>query len=89
MAKKKTITEDIVTEQEIPGEDITPEDSIVPVYLVPLTEEEEAERAQRAQEQADREAAEKAKEEAKVSARAKLTALGLTEDEVAALIGGI
>ena len=67
-------------------EDITPADSVVPVYLVPLTEEELAEREQWAIEAAEREAAEEAKAEAKVAAIAKLAALGLTEDELAALI---
>ena len=87
MAKKKTtVAEEEMTQVEtLPGEDITPEDSIVPVYLVPLTEEEEAERAQWAQEQADREAAEEAKKEARQSALGKLAALGLTEDEISAL----
>lgn len=77
MAKKKTT--------ELPGEDITPEDSIVPVYLVPLTAEEEAEREQWATEQAERELAEQTKKEARQSALAKLEALGLTSDEIAAL----
>lgn len=77
MAKKKTT--------ELPGEDITPEDSIVPVYLVPLTPEEEAEREQWATEQAERELAEEAKKEARQSALSKLAALGLTEDEISAL----
>ena len=67
--------------------DITPDDSVVPVYLVPLTPEEEAEREQWALEQAEREQAEEAKVAAKESARAKLATLGLTEDEVLALIG--
>lgn len=81
------VIEEAPVEEAPPGEDITPEDSVVPVYLVPLTPEEEAEREQWAQEQADREAAEIAKEEAKASARAKLALLGLTEEEVVALIG--
>lgn len=75
------------TENELPGEDITPADSIVPVYLVTMTEEDEADREQWAIEQAEREAAEEAKLAAKESARAKLAALGLTEEEVVALIG--
>lgn len=72
-------------------EDITPADSVVPVYLVPLTEEELAEREQWAIEAAEREAAEEAKvaakETAKETAKAKLAALGLTEEEVLALLG--
>lgn len=66
--------------------DITPADSVVPVYLVPLTAEEEAEREAWATEAAEREAAEQAKLEAKEAAKAKLAKLGLTEEEVAALI---
>ena len=83
---KKKITKDIVAETKLPGEDITPEDSIVPVYLVPLTAEEEAEREDWAAEAAEREAAKEAKLEAKETAKAKLAKLGLTEEEVAALI---
>jgi hypothetical protein len=56
---------------------------------VPLTEAELAQRetdrlAYEAQE-AERKAAEEAKEAAKASANAKLTALGLTADEIAAI----
>jgi hypothetical protein len=56
---------------------------------VPLTAEELAQRetdrlAYEAQE-AERKAAEEAKEAAKASANAKLTALGLTADEIAAI----
>jgi len=57
--------------------------------VVPLTEEELAEReAMRIQAEADqaqREADELVKAEAKASAQAKLAALGLTEAEIAAL----
>lgn len=66
--------------------DITPEDSVVPVYLVPLTEEEIAEREQWAIEAEERAAAEEAKVAAKETAKAKLAALGLTDEEVTALI---
>lgn len=85
MAKKKTAdtAEEIIP--ELPGEDITPEDSVVPVYLVPLTAEEEAEREQWAAEQAQRDADEQAKRDARASALAKLAALGLTDEEIAAL----
>jgi hypothetical protein len=68
-------------------ENITPPESVVPVYLVPLTKEELAEREQWAIEAAQRETAEEAKLEAKETAKAKLAKLGLTEEEVAALIG--
>lgn len=71
--------------------DITPEDSVVPVYLEVLTEEEQAVRdAELAQAHADQEAREAeriAKEEAKANGMAKLIALGLTEEEAGALIG--
>lgn len=67
--------------------DITPVDSVVPVYLVEPTEDEIAEREKRAIETAEREAAEEAKIAAKESALAKLAALGLTEDESRAIIG--
>ena len=59
--------------------------------IVPLTAEEIAQReldAQKAaEEQAAREAEAQAKADAKTSAKAKLAALGLSDDEVAALIG--
>ena len=59
--------------------------------IVPLTAEEIAQReldAQRAaEERAAREAEAQAKADAKASAVAKLAALGLSDDEVAALIG--
>lgn len=59
--------------------------------VVPLTAEEiaqiEADAAKFAEEQAAREAAEAAKAEAKASAEAKLAALGLTSDEVKAILG--
>ena len=71
--------------------DITPEDSVVPVYLEVLTEEEQVVRdAELAQMQTDQEAREAeriAKEEAKANGMAKLIALGLTEEEAGALIG--
>jgi hypothetical protein len=71
--------------------DITPEDSVVPVYLEMLNEEEQAVRdAEVAQAQADQEARDAeliAKEEAKANGMAKLIALGLTEEEAGALIG--
>ena len=71
--------------------DITPEDSVVPVYLEVLTDEEQAVRdAELAQAQADQEAREAerlAKVEAKANGMAKLIALGLTKEEAGALIG--
>lgn len=71
--------------------EITPGDSVVPVWLVPLTPEEEAEREQWAAEQAQREADEakavEDKEAALKSAHAKLKKLGLNADEIAAIVG--
>lgn len=59
--------------------------------VIELTDEEIAELEQRRQEnlrlEAERDAAEKAKAEAKASALAKLAALGLTEEEAAAIAG--
>ena len=59
---------------------------------IPLSAEEiaqrEADAAQAAIEQAEREAEEQAKADAKASASAKLEALGLTEDEALAIVGG-
>jgi hypothetical protein len=63
-----------------PAIDITPEDSVVPVFLEEPTDEEIAER------QAEHEAQEEAKaarETVRESALAKLAALGLTEEELA------
>ena len=68
-------------------EDITPADSVVPVYLVPLTEEELAEREQWALEAEAKLAEEEAKAAVKATAVAKLAALGLTEEELSALLG--
>lgn len=61
------------------------------VSEIPLTDEEMTQREVDAQaaaiEQAEREAAEAAKADAKASAMAKLATLGLTDDEVTAIIG--
>jgi hypothetical protein len=69
-------------------EDITPKDSVVPVYLIPPTEEEVGEREKWAAEETARQAAIEAAAAAKESALAKLAKLGLTEEEITALIGG-
>ena len=61
------------------------------VSEIPLTDEEIAQQAadaaKFAADQAAKEAADKAKADAKASAEAKLAALGLTSDEVSALLG--
>lgn len=71
----------------IQPENITPADSVVPVYLVPLTEEELNAREQWAIQEAQRESEEQAKIDAKQSALTKLALLGLTEEEAKAVIG--
>lgn len=67
--------------------EITPSNSVVPVYLVPLTKEEILEREllelsveKRMQEEQD-------KNKSKLSALDKLAKLGLTEEEAKAIIG--
>ena len=61
------------------------------VQIIPLTDEEIAERDaqadQAAIEQEEREAAEAAKAAAKAAAMSKLEKLGLTQDEITALLG--
>jgi hypothetical protein len=64
--------------------DITPENSIVPIYLQELTEEE---LAQREIDAVARQAEEDAKIAVRESALTKLQVLGLTEDEIKALVG--
>lgn len=78
MAKKKTVTVEPV--------EITPTDSVVPVFLIPLTAEEEAERAAWAEEEAAREVKEAAEVKARESGIKKLAKLGLTDEEIAALL---
>lgn len=65
------------------SKDITPEDSIVPVFLEPWTQEQ---LDQLAKENARVEALNKKIADAKTSAMTKLKKLGLTDDEIAALI---
>jgi len=68
--------------------DITPDDSVVPIYLVELTEAEIT--AQQAEREAQLEAEETAKTERATklaSAITKLKALGLTETEAKIIIG--
>jgi hypothetical protein len=68
--------------------DITPDDSVVPVYLIELTDAELA--AQQAEHEAEQEAKETAETERATklaSAITKLKALGLTEAEAKIIIG--
>lgn len=69
------------------GTDITPENSIVPIFLIPLTDEQELDRELSEKARLDFEAEIIAKNEAKESAINKLTKLGLTLDEANAVIG--
>lgn len=64
--------------------DITPNDSIVPVFLVELTD---AEIAQREAENQAKETAKTARQTKLASAITKLKALGLTETEAKIIIG--
>lgn len=68
-------------------EDITPEDSVVSVFIVPLTEEEIAHRNSLEHEASQREIELQSKLDARESALAKLAKLGLTEEEAKAVIG--
>jgi len=66
--------------------DITPEGSIVPIYLDPIPKaQQEADAANRAEYKAKVEAEADAKAEAKATAQAKLAALGLTVEDLQAL----
>lgn len=65
--------------------EITPEDSVVPVYLEPISAED---LAVIVAEQEAFIAQQQAREEARQSALAKLQSLGLTAEEINALTGG-
>jgi len=69
--------------------EVTPNDSIVPVYVEELTTLEQSKRDEDLAKRVAESETEKAEAEAKVAAResalAKLAALGLTADEIAAL----
>jgi hypothetical protein len=78
---------ELAVDKEKQLEEITPIDSVVPVYLLPITDEEKTERKQWAKQAAERELEEQAKAKAKESAKDKLAKLGLTEEEILALIG--
>lgn len=67
--------------------DITPEDSLGQVFLVPLTEDEIAEREEAAMVEKTIEEIEAEKQAAKDSAILKLTKIGLTEEEAKAIVG--
>ena len=67
--------------------DITPPESVVPIYFVPPTKKqiEETQKLELEYEQRNQE--NQAKEEAKLSALDKLAKLGLTEEEAKAIVG--
>lgn len=67
--------------------DETPEDSIVPIWLVPLSPEEEYERIKWEIEETEKLEAEKIKLAKRESALAKLENLGITQEELSALLG--
>jgi hypothetical protein len=68
--------------------DITPDDSVVPVYLVELTDSEAASKQAEHQAQVDaKEQAETERATKLASAITKLKALGLTETEAKIIIG--
>jgi coenzyme F420-reducing hydrogenase beta subunit len=66
--------------------DITPAGSVVPVYLEEPTPEELAERQSQHEAQEEVKAL---KETTRESALTKLAELGLTEEEISTLVGGI
>lgn len=72
-------------------EEITPEDSVVPVYLEPLSDEEVEKRKAEYKKFLEMEEAEKQeqlkKEQAIQAAIDKLSKLGLTEEEARAIAG--
>jgi hypothetical protein len=65
--------------------EITPEDSAVPIYLLPLTSEELADREQKLVDAEARAVAVAEKEDARQSALKKLAKLGLTPEEITAI----
>ena len=65
----------------------TPEDSVVPIYQVTPTEEEILEREQLLAAQIEQANLEEAKKVARESALAKLAAIGITQEELSALLG--
>jgi hypothetical protein len=67
--------------------DITPPESVVPVYLVPPTKKQVEETQKLELEYEQRNQENQAKEEIKLSALDKLAKLGLTEEEAKAIIG--
>lgn len=73
---------------ETEHQDVTPTESVVPVYLVPLTDEEIRVRTEAESFEQQRLAAEVQLAATRTAGIAKLVALGLTEQEALALITG-
>jgi hypothetical protein len=67
--------------------DVSSIDSVAPIYLVPLTEEELRTQEAMSLQMQEQRLAEESRELAKQSALAKLALLGLTEEEARAVIG--
>lgn len=68
--------------EELNMQDITPEDSVATIYLLPMTNEQKKELEEL---DAKSKAESELKKQAKASLVSKLAGLGLTEDEIAAL----
>lgn len=68
--------------------EITPEESVIPVYLIPMDESELADMAQQQLLLDEQISLFVQREQARQSALAKLEAIGLTTEEITALIGG-
>lgn len=68
-------------------EEITPEDSIVPVYKLETTKEQEDEIKKGDLELSEFKTKEKSKSKKRDSALAKLEKLGITQEELSALLG--
>lgn len=70
--------------------DITPQDSVVPIYLIPLTDAELKNlKKVEEEEENNKKAIDLSMNKAKESAISKLKGLGLTDDEIKALTGGV
>ena len=68
-------------------QEITPKNSVVPVYMVSMTPDEQKYAENLAQEQVQNMLEEEKKLATRKSAISKLKKLGLTEEEILALIG--
>lgn len=91
MSKKQSLTS--VEGYELPenSKDITPADSVAPVYLIPLSDEQIVEHEEWVENEkfriSEQEKNIKNKEKAKQSALEKLGKLGLTKEEAKSIVG--